>query len=350
MENILKKIKSQAFFLVDKGSAEKAFELRYFTIDPPEKDNEVMIEVEGFGINYAEVMARMGLYKEAPKKPSILGYEVVGRIIQCGKNADTSLLGKRVLAFCRFGGYAKHVITYDYACVEVKENEPIEQLMALSTQGVTAYYMSMFLSPVRPTETVLIHSAAGGVGTMLIQMAKKQKARVIAKVGRKEKEQIVKDLGADYVVNYNSSDYIEEIKKILGHEKVDVVFNPVGGSTFKKDFSMLAAGGRLFLFGGAELSSGKYGIFSQLNFLRKMGIKLPIEMLMTSKSLLGVNMLHIADKKPKIIAYCLQKVYQMYTQEELQPQVGGIYGPEEFFDTHNQMGEGKTIGKLTIKW
>ncbi|MCH2223647.1 MAG: zinc-binding dehydrogenase, partial [Crocinitomicaceae bacterium] len=196
---------SQAYFITKKGDAKDAFELRSFLIEDP-IDNEILIESEAFGLNYADVMARRGLYREAPEFPCVVGYEAVGRVVKCGPMADSKLLGKRVVAFCRFGGYAKHLITNDYAAVEVGK-QPASELLALCTQSVTAFYMSDYLAPVHATDTVLVHAAAGGVGTMLIQLAKLKGAKVIAKVGRAEKEVLVKSLGADHVVNYRSSDY-----------------------------------------------------------------------------------------------------------------------------------------------
>ena len=212
----MSKIDSQAFFLHKKGTSEEAFDLREFQINAPVKQ-EVLIEVESFGLNYADVMARRGLYKEAPAFPCVVGYEVVGKIIQLGTEADQSLLGKRVMAFCRFGGYSKHVITNDFATVVVND-QPASELLALCTQAVTAYYMAIYLTPIHKGDKVLIHAAAGGVGSLLIQMAKHRGATVIAKVGRKEKEDFVRNLGADFVVNYNDVDYKHKTLELL-HEK-----------------------------------------------------------------------------------------------------------------------------------
>ncbi|MBL1279979.1 MAG: zinc-binding dehydrogenase [Fluviicola sp.] len=342
------KIKSEAFFLCKTGEPEQAFELRELEISSP-INNQVLIEVEAFGLNYADVMARRGLYREAPPFPCVVGYEVVGKVIECGPNARQELLGKRVIAFCRFGGYAKHVITTDIASVEV-EDQPSEILLALTTQSVTAYYMSMYLTPVHSIDTVLIHAAAGGVGTILIQLAKMKGARVIAKIGRSEKAELVKKLGADFVVNYNDSDYIEQIKIYLKGGRIDVSYNPVAGSTYKKDMSILGSGGRMILFGGSELANGKWGIFSKLNFVRKMGLILPIGLMMRSKNILGVNMLKIADNRPRIIEKCLQESYKLYQEGKIVPQVGGSYSQEEFHKAHSALESGKTTGKLSVKW
>lgn len=341
-------MESQAFFLCKTGSASEAFELRDFNLEEPLND-QVVIESEAFGLNYADVMARRGLYREAPPFPCVVGYELVGKVIKCGPDADHSLIGKRVVAFCRFGGYAKHVITNDYATVPVG-NEDASELLALCTQAVTAYYMSEYLTPIHASDTVLIHAAAGGVGSILIQLAKLKGAQVIAKVGRTEKEAFVKELGADFVVNYRKGDYAEQIKAYLKEGRLDISYNPVAGSTYKKDMALLGSGGRMILFGGSELAHGKWGIFSKLNFVRKMGVLLPIGLMMRSKNVLGVNMLKIADNKPIVLETCLKAVVQLFEEGKIKPQVGGTYSAEQMAEAHTALESGNTTGKLAVIW
>ena len=341
-------MKSEAYFLVQKGDPKSAFELRSFEISSP-KGKEVIVEVEAFGLNYADVMARNGLYREAPPMPCVLGYEAVGKVIEVGPEGNQSLLGKRVVAFCRFGGYAKHVLTYDYAVIPVGEEDAIE-LLSLCTQGVTAYYMAEYLTLIRKGEKVLIHAAAGGVGTLLIQLAKHREAFVIAKLGSSEKEQLAKDLGADAVVNYRKEDYAQKTKQILNGARLDVSFNPVAGSTYKKDMKLIGSGGRLILFGASELSRGKWGILSKLNFVFKMGFLMPIGLMMRSKNVLGVNMLKIADNKPEVMAHCLNDVVDLYRQGILKPQSGGMYKSDQLAEAHAALESGKTTGKLGVYW
>jgi NADPH2:quinone reductase len=258
-------------------------------------------------------------------------------------------VGKRVLAFCRFGGYAKHVVTQEYAVVLI-DDIPAEQAMVLCTQAVTAYYMAAYLTPVQAGEKVLIHAAAGGVGTLLVQLAKLRGAEVFAKIGDDSKADVVRSLGADHVINYKKGDYAEEIKRLLNGDRLDASFNPAAGSTFKKDFELIGSGGRVVLFGASELSSGKYGIFSKLNFLRKMGLVLPIGLMMRSKNVLGVNMLKIADNRPMVLTHCLKEVVALYQDGKLIPQVGGVYSIDEVSKAHEALENGKTTGKLTVKW
>lgn len=339
---------TEGYFLTVNGSADKAFELRSFELDRL-TSGQVTIETEAFGLNFADVVARRGLYRDAPPMPCVLGYEVVGHVIDVADGGDNSLVGKRVLAFCRFGGYAKHVITTEDACVVV-EQEPAEELLALSTQGVTAYYMASYLTPVRQDDIVLIHAAAGGVGSILIQLTKLAGAEVIAKVGRSEKEPFVRNIGADHVVNYNESDYIEQVKAKLSGRKLDVSFNPVAGSSYKKDLSVMGAGARMILFGGSELGKAKFGIFSKLNFVRKMGVLIPVGLMMNSRSILGVNMLKIADEKPMVLKACLHAIVELYQKGKLKTFVGGKYVHTELANAHSFLESGRSTGKIAVFW
>ena len=130
---------SQAVFLVRHGDSKTAFELRDFECPSPGSD-EVVIEVEYSGLNFADVLARLGLYPEAPKPPSVLGYEVVGRIESVGEKVKNFKAGQRVLAFTRFGGYASRVVTNSVVVTSIPENLDGAQACALATQYVTAYY------------------------------------------------------------------------------------------------------------------------------------------------------------------------------------------------------------------
>ena len=341
-------INSQAFYITKVGEPEDAFELRNFTISTIE-ENEVVVESEAFGLNFADVVTRRGLYREAPPFPCVIGYEAIGKVVQIGSKVNPSLLNQRVIAFCRFGGYSKHVVTMDYAVVPVN-NQPAEELLSLCTQAVTAYYMGMYLTPIHTIDTVLIHAAAGGVGTILIQLAKLQGATVIAKVGSSDKEDLVRKLGADFVVNYNTSDYEEQVRSIMKGDRIDISFNPVAGGTYKKDMRLLGSGGRIVLFGGSELGKAKWGIFSKLAFVKRMGFLLPIGLMMRSKNVLGVNMLKIADNKPEVLKLCLEQVIDLYNSGSIRPHVGGKFSSDQLSEAHRLLESGKSQGKISVFW
>jgi NADPH2:quinone reductase len=341
-------MKTEAIFLVKKGKAENAFEKRELIL-PELKSTQYLVEVEAFGLNYADVMARLGLYREAPPFPCVIGYEVVGKIISTGSEENKENIGKRVVAFCRFGGYSKHAIVEEFAFVPINEMDAGEAL-CLSTQWVTAHYMVERAANVQVGDKVLIHAAAGGVGTALIQLCKRKGATVIAKIGNENKKALVEKLGANHTIVYTKTPYDEAINSLLGQDRLDVSFNPVAGSTFKKDWKLLGTGGRAILFGGSELSSKKWGIFSAINFVLKMGRPLPIGLMMRSKSISGVNMLKIADYKPHVLAQCLQEVYTIVTTEKLTPIVGATFTADKIIEAHSLLESGSSSGKICVKW
>lgn len=344
----MQKNETKAWTLTSYGDANKAFEVRTIPLRTP-GNHEVHISVEAFGLNYADVMARRKLYREAPPLPAVIGYEVVGTIVAIGKDVDPAWLSKRVVAFTRFGGYARDVITFDYAVAEIG-SLPAEEAMALSTQFVTAHYMANVLTNILPGDRVLIHAAAGGVGTALIQLAKAKGAIVYAKIGTSNKEAVVKKLGADFVVNYNVKDYEQTTRELLAGSRLDISFNPVAGSTFQKDWRLLGSGGRLVLFGGSERTGKKWGVLSTLNFVRKMGLVIPIGLMMRSKNILGINMLKIADNKPEVLTHCLREVVRMRQHNEIHVEVGATFPSERLPEAHTLLESGKSVGKITVFW
>jgi NADPH:quinone reductase-like Zn-dependent oxidoreductase len=341
-------MQTEAFVLIKKGEAGQAFQKQTISLKDPEK-HEVRIAVTAFGLNYADVMARRGLYREAPPMPCVIGYEVVGMIEAVGSDVDQTLIGKRVVAFCRFGAYAKHVVTPAYACAEI-EGLSDATALALATQGVTAHYMLHRSANIYPGERVLIHAAAGGVGNLLIQMAKNRGAFVIAKVSSDAKAERCLQLGADAVVNYKKEPYDQAVQNILKTERLDASFNPVAGSTFKKDWAMLGTGGRLVLFGGSELGKGTFGIFTTLGFVWRMGFVIPIGLMMRSKSMIGVNMLKVADNKQHVLTQCMQEVVEMAKKGEIDPLIGNEFNEDAFEEAHDLLESGKSIGKLIVRW
>ena len=160
----------------------------------------------------------------------------------------------------------------------------------------------------------------------------------------------MKSQGADHVINYRKEDYELSVKRLLGKERLDVTFNPIAGSTFKKDFALLGSGGRLVLFGGSERSGKKWGILSTLNFVRKMGLVIPIGTMMRSKSIVGVNMLKIGDNKPQTLSRCMREVAQLIQKDILNPHVGGRFNFSEIDKAHDLLESRKSIGKIIVNW
>lgn len=336
----------KAIQLIKHGGSEDAFKMSDLEM-PKCKDNQVRIKVEAFGINYADVLARKGLYPDSPALPAVLGYEAVGTIDELGKEVSGLEIGSRVVAFTRFGSYAEYVCTDARAVQKISKDLDAGQAVALATQYSTALFCAKSAN-LHQGEKVLVHSAAGGVGTALVQYANHLNCEIYGTAGSDEKLNHIRELGVDYPINYKNSDFEEEIRQIRDNNRVDVVFDAVGGKTFKKGMSLLNFGGRNVLFGASSRSNG--GFFSVLKLLFGFGLMTPIKLMMKSQSIIGVNMLRIGDHKPELVRDTLSEVYELFEKGVFSPVVGGDYRVEEISSAHSFLESGKSKGKIVIRW
>lgn len=334
----------RAYLLTKHGKPDAAFALREAT-DPRPTAHQVRIKVDGFGLNFADVMAVKGLYREAPPLPCVLGYEVVGHVESVGTDAPKDLIGKRVVALTRFGGYAELACTDHRAIAVIPEEMPLGVAASLVTQGCTAFYMARMAWPLREGMRVLVHSAAGGVGQLLVQLAIESGCEVFAVAGGADKCAHLTAMGAHHAIDRYAGDHAEQVRSLLGDERLDVSFNAVAGSTFKKDMRLIGAGGAVVLYGGAERSR-----MGTLRFVWNMGLVLPIFLMMQSKSIIGVNMLKIGDRRPAILAHCLQEVVRLTEHGLLRPHVHGDFAHTELAEAHHQLESGSTMGKVVVHW
>lgn len=341
--------KMRAAVLVKTGSANNAFEIR--DVDRPTlKGLEVLIKVEAFGLNFADVMARNGLYQDAPPLPSILGYDVVGEVIEVAADEANYLLEKRVVAMTRFGGYAEFAKTDYRACAIISDQLSVTRAAALATQYCTAYYAAYECTNVYEGDFVLIHAAAGGVGTALTQLCKHKGCIVFGTTGSDSKFDYLIENGVDFPINYQKNDYEQEVKKLGGGRLLDVAFNSVGGTTFKKDFKLLEKGGKSVIYGAAERSGKKGGALATLGLAWNFGILSPIQLLINSKGVIGINMLRIADHRPLVLKRCLEEVVRMTEAGILNPAEGGTFTVEQIGEAHAYLESRKSTGKIAVTW
>lgn len=339
----------KAFYLVKNGPSDKAFELRE-TETPKPGPGEVLVRSEAFGLNFADVMARLGLYQDCPPLPTVIGYENVGRIAEVGEGVTDVKPGQRVVAFTRFGGYADHVITDARAVAVIPEDMDAGVANALATQYVTAYYAAEHSMSLMPGDHVLIHAAAGGVGTALVQMAKNKGCVIFGTAGSAEKLDYLREQGVTYPINYRSTDFAKEIKKLGFEKKIDVVFDPVGGSSFKKGVDLMNSGGRMCCYGASSMTDAQGNPFKTLGVAAGFGLWSPIILMMRSISFIGVNMLRIADNKPDLLTHCMNEVVRMTAEGILEPTVGGEFTYDKLAKAHDFLASRKSIGKVVVNW
>lgn len=338
----------KAAYLVKYGPAETAFEIR--EVEKPEPaPNQVRIKVEAFGLNFADIAARYGKYRGAPTLPSLLGYDVVGKVEKCGADVKSLLIGDHVTALTLFGGYAQFAVAEQGVAYKIPENIDAGTAVALATQYCTAYFLSDRMTNIQANEKVLIHAAAGGVGTALVQMALHKKCIVFGTCSSSEKMKYLKKIGVQHPINHRRKDFAQTIGKLIGDQGLDVVFNPIGGKSLKEGYRLLGAGGRLVSYGVSSLNSKK-NIFGKLKDLWQFGFYHPVQFLSNSKGIIGMNMLKIAEEKPDKIAMVMQEVIQMQQNGILRPHVGGEYAIDQLADAHSFLESRKSMGKLVVKW
>lgn len=339
----------KAVFLTKFGAPDVAFEIRE-TEKPKPTGDQILIQVEAFGLNFADVLARTGLYPSTPARPCILGYEVVGTIVEQGANVPKDMIGKRVVGLTRFGGYAEFSRTDYRAVAEIAPDYPADKAVALGTQYTTAYVSAVESLNLYPDDRVLVHAAAGGVGISLCQLALSKGCEVFATAGSDEKIAFLQTLGVQHAINYAKTDYASEIEKILEGKRLDAAFNSLAGKSVKKDLKLLGSGGKLVIFGAASRVGKKGGKLASIRLLLQTGFITPLILIMQSKTIIGINILNLGDDKPELISKCMNQVIDMANQKILDPVVFKSVHVDQINEAHLALEQRGTIGKVAVFW
>jgi len=329
------------------GKAEKAFEIK--EVEKPKAGaGQVLIKTEAFGLNFADVVARQGDYQECPPLPTVIGYDVVGEVVEIGSGVDNVEIGDRVTAMTRFGGYAEYALTDYRACAKIAKDYPAGKATALTTQYCTAYYCFNEITTLHKGDKILIHAAAGGVGTALVQMAVDRGCEIFGTAGSQKKLDYLKSIGVHHTINYREQDFETEIRKIVGEEGLDVIVDPVGGKSVKKGFRLLGSGGRIIMLGVSAMSGAN--VFGKIKSLLGFGFYHPVQFMLKSKSMMGVNMLHIGDNRPMVLKRCLENVVELVEKGVLDPKVAKVFPASQLVEAHEYLEGRKSMGKVSVTW
>jgi NADPH:quinone reductase len=214
---------------------------------PEPKAGEARVKIEAIGVNFIDIYQRTGLYPI--QTPFTLGSEGAGVVDAVGPGVTEVRKGDRVAYSMVIGAYAEFAVVPAWRLVPVPVNVDAKSAACLMLQGMTAHYLTHSTYALKKGETALVHAAAGGVGLLLIQIAKQLGANVIGTVSTEAKAQLAKELGADHVILYTQSDFLAEVKKLTDNRGVHVVYDSVGQTTFDKSLDCLKPRGYLVLFG-----------------------------------------------------------------------------------------------------
>jgi NADPH:quinone reductase-like Zn-dependent oxidoreductase len=309
--------------------------------DPSLGRGEVRIDVAAAGINFADVMARMGIYPDAPKPPCVVGYEVAGTILELGEGVDDLTHGQRVLAGTKFGGYASQVVVPAGDVVPLPEELTFEQGAAIPVNYATAWAGLIGYGNLQPGERVLIHSAGGGVGIAATQIAKHAGAEIYGTASPGKHARIA-ELGVDHPLDYTTSGWER------GLPPFDLIMDAVGGKSLRRSYGLLRAGGRLVAFGASAAVSGeKRNLVSGLGTVLRMPRFNMIKQISESKAVIGLNMLSLWKDRQTLSPW-IEPLRELMADGTIVPVVAGAFSFEDAGEAQRMITERRNIGKVVL--
>jgi NADPH2:quinone reductase len=195
-----------------------------------------------------------------------------------------------------------------------------------------------------------VHAAAGGVGTLLVQLCKRRGCVVYGTAGSDDKLDLLRELGVDHPINYRGADFAAAVRSLRGDAGLDVIFDSIGGTTTRRGMALLGPGGRMVGFGAADHTPGPLQVLRSLRFALSFGLPHPVLLLMRSRAFIGVNMLRIADGRPLVLQRCLQAVVDLALKGELRAVIGGRFPAAQLGAAHALLESRRSTGKIVVTW
>ena len=315
--------------------------------DPHAAQGEVRIRVRASGVNFADVMARMGLYPDAPKLPCVVGYEVAGTVDEIGAGVSGVAAGDSVLAVTRFGGYADVVTVPAAHALPLPQGMTFEEAAALPVNYLTAILMLEHFAHVGRGDRVLVHGAAGGVGLAAVQLCRLHGAEVIGTASA-SKHAMLKEAGVAHTIDYRNADFESETRRITGGRGVDVVLDPIGGENLRKSYRILAPFGRLAAFGFSAAAPGtsRSVLTATWQFLRMPRFS-PIALMNDNRAVMGFNLGHLWGEEA-LLASQLQKLVEYYQRGAIRPTVARSFPLEQAAAAHAYLQNRQNVGKVVL--
>ena len=316
--------------------------------DPIPGDGEVRIRVEASGINFADILARMGLYPDAPKLPAVVGYEVAGTVDGVGEGVEGFTHGDRVLAFTRFGGYSDIICVPAGLVAPIPDNLDFAGAASIPVNWLTAWIMLVRLGNVRSGEVVLVHACAGGVGTAAVQICRHLGAQVIGTASSSKHERL-REMGVAHCIDYRNQDFEAEVRRLTDGRGVDIALDAVGGESFKKSYRSLASFGRLFVFGVSSFAPGtRKNVVAALTGLLRMPSFKPLALMNRNRGVHGVNLGHLWDRGDELSAM-LAEMLALFADGSIEPVVDRSFSFDEAAAAHRYIQERKNFGKVLLQ-
>lgn len=315
--------------------------------DPLPAAGELLIRVQATGINFADILARQGLYPDAPKLPAVVGYEVAGTVEAVGPQTDAAMVGKAVLALTRFGGYADVVTVPRGQVFEKPAALTFEQAAAIPVNYLTAYGLLVVMGGLRKGEAVLIQNAGGGVGLAALDIAK-QIGAITYGTASPGKHEFLNARGLDHAIDYRNQDWLPELRRLTGGRGVELAIDPIGGKSWKKSYKALRSTGRLGVFGVSVGSSeGLAGKLGMLKAAIQMPWFHPLVLMGANKGVFGLNLGHLWHESEKIGEW-MQVILDGVSSGWVQPYVDQSFSFEQAGAAHAYLEARRNLGKVVL--
>jgi NADPH:quinone reductase-like Zn-dependent oxidoreductase len=317
--------------------------------DPRPGAGEVRIAVKAAGINFADLMARVGLYADAPKPPCVVGYEVAGEVESLGDGVEGVQVGDRVLAPTKFGGYAELAVAPAPDAIPLPEGWSFEEGAAFPVVYATAYAGLVRYGNLANGERLLVQAAAGGVGIAATQIGKKLGAEIFGTASA-AKHDAIRGFGVQHAIDYRSKDFAKEVQRITGEKApLDLVIDGIGGPSFRKGYKLLRPGGRLVMLGASAVMEGeRRNIPRALRTVVTMPRFNPLTMMSSSRAAIGINMLRIWQDKGSMMAEYAEPLTAMIADGSIRPVVAEAFPLDRGPDAHRYVAERKNVGKVVL--
>jgi synaptic vesicle membrane protein VAT-1 len=318
------------------------------TADPEPGPGQVRVRVHAAGLNFAEVMARQGLYPDAPKPPCVVGYEAAGVVDALGLGVAGPMVGRRVAVLVRFGAHADVVCVPAEQVVELPDETGYEEAAALPVNYLTAYHMLFRVAGVRPGERVLVHMAAGGVGIAVLQLCRTLDGVVTFGTASAAKHEVLRAEGCTYPIDYRQVDYATEVRRLTGGEGVDVVLDALGGPDWRRGMALLRPVGRLVAFGFANLMSGeRRRPLRVLSLGLRVPLVTPVGLMARNHTISGVNIGHLWDQRA-LLREELEALMTLWRAGHIKPRVDAVFPFADAASAHRRIAQRQNIGKVIL--
>ena len=300
--------------------------------------NDVLLKINAVGVNFADIMQHQGTYPLQLPLPYTPGMEMIGTVENIGSEVKNVNLGERIAAISFMaGGYAEYAVIKPEQIIPVPDNISDRQVLALLIQGLSAYLLLSYAAKVRPGESILVHAAAGGVGNLLVQIAKLMDAGdVFGTAGTRQKRDRIKTYGVDYAIDYNNSNWHEEILKITDGKGIDIILDPIGESATAQNLSSLGIEGRFINYGWL---SGNCPSLTP---------KQCQTLLFNNQSVSGFAVNVVMERHPDIVNAAFKQLFDWVRKDKLKPVLGSVFTLEDAAKAHQAILNRETIGKVIL--